>query len=48
MTSTGEDEGGELYITGMSTLSLDASDGVVYQLVDPARYWPQLYIAACM
>ena len=39
ITSTGEDEGGELYITGMSTLSLDASDGVVYQLVDPARYW---------
>ena len=39
LTSLGEDEGGELYIIGTSALSLDAPVGVVYQLVDPARYW---------
>ena len=39
LTSLGKDEGGELYIIGTSALSFDAPIGVVYQLVDPARYW---------
>ena len=38
VTSFGEDEDGELYILAVDDATPTTTDGVVYQLVDPARY----------
>ena len=38
VTSFGEDEDGEVYILAVDNASPTTTDGVVYQLVDPARY----------
>lgn len=39
--SFGEDEDGELYVLTSSSVSTTSEQGVVYQIVDPAR---QVYI----
>ena len=38
IVSFGEDEDGEVYILAVSNAAPTTTDGVVYQLVDPARY----------
>ena len=38
ITSFGEDEDGEIYILAVDDATPTTTDGVVYQLVDPARY----------
>lgn len=38
IVSFGEDEDGEVYILAVSNASPVTTDGVVYQLVDPARW----------
>ena len=37
LNSLGEDEGGELYAVATSSFNINGRDGVVYQLVDPAK-----------
>ena len=37
LISFGEDEGGELYAAATSAFDINGRDGVVYQLVDPAK-----------
>ena len=38
IVSFGEDDDGEVYILAVSNATPTTTDGVVYQLVDPARY----------
>ena len=38
MLSFGEDEDGELYVLTTADVSTTAEQGVIYQIVDPARY----------
>ena len=38
IVSFGEDEDGEVYIMAVSDATPTTTDGVVYQLVDPARW----------
>ena len=38
IASFGEDEDGEVYILAVGDATPTTTDGVVYQLVDPARY----------
>lgn len=39
ITSFGEDEDGEVYILAVDNATPTTTDGVVYQLVDPSRYF---------